>query len=263
MSSDVRLYKRKDGKPIDPSEAVSKEGTYVVTGIPKIDKLKITIYKSNKEDSLFLRSLDLDKIPPLKDYSISQLIPNKDNPNIFSISNQSGDELVDVITFDNNGFTFKYSVLGKPFEIKAKKEATNDSSNVTPPTPEKTKTDTKKDTKTSVSTDSKIPKLKTTTVTFEKTPEDKTPKKQCVDFPFELGCVNPKIGDFNAIIFRGNRYNDTYEVGGQEYLDRSSWFTSDNPDKKLTRDIWNYFMNKRVIKESVKKVLKEYINKKK
>jgi len=107
------------------------------------------------------------------------------------------------------------------------------------------------------------PTLKTTTVTFKKTPEDKTPKKQCADFPFELGCVNPKIGDFNAAIFEGNRYNDTYEVGGQEYLDRSSWFKSDNPDKKLTRDIWNYFMNKRVIKESVKKVLKEYINKKK
>ena len=261
LSDGSVLYKRKDGKPIDPSEAVSKEGTYVVTGIPKIDKLKIHIYRSNKEDSLFLRSLDLDKIPPLKDYSISKLTPNKDNPNIFSISNQSGDELVDVITFDNNGFTFSYSKAGIPIEIKAKREATSDSNNVTPPTPEKTKTDTKADTKTTV--DTKIPKLKTTTVTFEKTPEDKTPKKQCVDFPFELGCVNPKIGDFNAIIFRGNRYNDTYEVGGQEYLDRSSWFTSDNPDKKLTRDIWNYFMNKRVIKESVKKVLKEYINKKK
>jgi len=262
----IRYYKRRDGKPIGQSEVVSFEGTYTVTTpIPKIDKLKIHIYKSNKEDSLFLRSLNLDKIPALKDYAISQLIPNKDNKKIFSITNQSGDELVDAITFDNdnNGFTFNYSVAGSPIKIKAKKEATSDSNNVTPPTPEKTKTDTKKDTKTSVSTDSKIPQLKKTTVTFEKTPEDKTPTKPCSDFPFELGCVNPKIGDFNAATFRGNRFNDTYTTTVQTFLDRHRWFTKDNPNKKLTLDIWNEFMNKSVIKESIKKVLKEYINKKK
>ncbi len=107
------------------------------------------------------------------------------------------------------------------------------------------------------------PTLKTTTVTFEKTPEDKTPTKQCSDFPFELGCVNPKIGDFNAAIFRGNRYNNTYTTRVQTYLDRSSWFTKENPNKELTLGIWNEFINKSTIKESIKKVLKEYINKKK
>lgn len=107
------------------------------------------------------------------------------------------------------------------------------------------------------------PTLKTTTVTFEKTPEDKTPTKPCSDFPFELGCVNPKIGDFNAATFRGNRFNDAYTTTVQTFLDGHRWFTKDNPNKKLTLDIWNEFMNKRVIKESIKKVLKEYINKKK
>jgi hypothetical protein len=107
------------------------------------------------------------------------------------------------------------------------------------------------------------PTLKTTTVTFEKTPEDKTPTKQCSDFPFELGCVNPKIGDFNAATFRGDRHNDTYTASVQRYLDSLRWFTKENPNKKLTLDIWNEFMDKSVIKESIKKVLKEYINKKK
>ena len=108
-----------------------------------------------------------------------------------------------------------------------------------------------------------IPTIKTRTITFEKTPEDKIPTKQCSDFPFQLGCINPKIGDFNATVFNGDRYNDTYTTRVQTHLDRLSWFTDENPNKELTQDIWNKFMNKGVIKESVKKVLKEYINKKK
>ena len=106
------------------------------------------------------------------------------------------------------------------------------------------------------------PMLKTRTITFEKTPEDKIPTKQCSDFPFQLGCINPKIGDFNATVFRGDRYNDTYTTRVQSYLDGNSWFTKENPNKELTQDLWNKFMNKGVIKESIKKVLKEYINKK-
>ena len=106
------------------------------------------------------------------------------------------------------------------------------------------------------------PSIKTRTITFEKTPEDKIPTKQCSDFPFQLGCINPKIGDFNASVFMGNRYNDTYTTRVQTHLDRLSWFTDENPNKELTQNIWNEFMNKSVIKESIKKVLKEYINKK-
>lgn len=107
------------------------------------------------------------------------------------------------------------------------------------------------------------PVIKTKTVTFEKTPEDKTSTKPCNDFPFQLGCINPKIGDFNAAIFDGNRFNDAYTKTVQTYLDRNRWFTKENPNKEMTLDIWNEFMNKRVIKESMKKVLKEYVNKKK
>jgi hypothetical protein len=107
------------------------------------------------------------------------------------------------------------------------------------------------------------PAVKTRTITFEKTPEDKIPTKQCSDFPFQLGCINPKIGDFNATVFRGDRYNDTYTTRVQTHLDRLSWFTKENQNKELTQDIWDEFMNKSVIKESIKKVLKEYINKKK
>lgn len=234
-------------------------GTYT-TKIPSIKKIRV--YKGNdenKEDSLFLSSNGLEKIPQLKDYTVSKLTPNKDNPNVFSISNKSGDEMVDVITFANNGFTFAYSVYGRTFTIKATKEAAADSNNVTPPTPVKTDSNTNS----TVDTDVKKPTPKTRTITFEKTPEDKTPRKKCSDFPFELGCVNSKIGDFNAAVFRGERYNDTYTTRVQSFLDNHSWFTSENINKKLTLDIWNEFMNISVIKESVKKVLKEYINKKK
>ena len=89
-----------------------------------------------------------------------------------------------------------------------------------------------------------IPKIKTRTITFEKTPEDTIPTMQCSDFPFKLGCINPKIGDFNATVFRGDRYNDTYTTRVQSYLDGNSWFTKENPNKELTQEIWNKFMKK-------------------
>jgi hypothetical protein len=204
-SSGVRLYKRKDGKPIDQSQVGIQtfEGTYT-TDIPAIKKVKV--YKSkdeNGEDSLYLSSIYLEKIPQLKNYTISKLTPSKNNnPLVYSISNKSGEELIDAITFSSNKFVFKYSILGRSFTITAKKEDTTVSNEVTPPTPVKTKKD---DTVVKKDKDDEIPVVRTKPLYFDTDKKDDTPSKDCSDFPFTLGCVNSKIGDLNAKLFRGDR----------------------------------------------------------
>ena len=257
----IRYYKRRDGKSIGQSEVVSLEGTYT-TNVPAIKKIRIYKGKDeNGEESLYLSSIYLEKIPLLKNYTISKLTPSKNNNKfVFSISNKSGEELVDAITFSSNKFVFKYSVLGRSFTITAtKKDDTKVSDEVTPPTPVKTKTNT------TVNTDNKkdkIPVVRSKPLYFD-TYKDTTPTKDCGDFPFTLGCVNTKIGDLNAKLFNGDRDNDKYTKSLQNFLDNTANFNSKNPNMELTKDLWDKLMNKQVIKESVKKVLKEYINKKK
>ena len=108
-----------------------------------------------------------------------------------------------------------------------------------------------------------LPVVKSKPLYFDKNVKDKTPTKPCNDFPFALGCINSKIGDLNAKLFMGNRYNDVYNEELYNIFDNTGAFNSTNPNKELTQKIWDYYMKSRTIKESVKKVLKEYINKKK
>lgn len=257
----IRYYKRRDGKSIGQSEVVSLEGTYT-TNVPAIKKIRIYKGKDeNGEESLYLSSIYLEKIPLLKNYTISKLTPSKNNNKfVYSISNKSGEELTDAITFGSNSFVFKYSILGRSFTITAtKKDDTKVSDKVTPPTPVKTKTNT------TVNTDNKkdkIPVVKSKPLYFDTDKKDDTPTNPCSDFPFKLGCINTKIGDLNAKLFRGDRKKDTYTKSLQSTLDTGN-FGSENPNKELTKNLWDELMNKQVIKESVKKVLKEYINKKK
>ncbi len=256
------LYKRKDGKPIEKRKTNLDDivGDYTTDNKLiknfKIRKLKDTV--DVDKDAFYISSIDLDKIPGLSDFTVSKLVPTTD-PNVFSISSvKLGETLEKVITINDKGFVLSH--IG--FKINATKVVGSNVKDTSSSKEEKKKTDSG----TTKKTDNKksdIPVVKTRTITFEKTPEDKTPTKQCSDFPFQLGCVNPKIGDFNATIFRGNRFNNAYTTRVQTHLDGLSWFTDENPNKELTQDIWNEFMNKSVIKESVKKVLKEYINKKK
>lgn len=104
------------------------------------------------------------------------------------------------------------------------------------------------------------PVIKSKTLTFDDKYVDNTPTKKCDRFPFTLGCVNIKIGDLNAALFRGERYNDTYNKQLENFLDNKGFFSNSN--NELTLDTWNDLMNRNAIKESIKKVLKEYINKK-
>ena len=107
---------------------------------------------------------------------------------------------------------------------------------------------------------SDIPIVKSKPLYFNNDQKDTTPKKSCNDFPFTLGCVNSKIGDLNAKFFGGNRYDDMYNKQLENFLENKGYFSNSN--NELTEKTWNYLMNINIIKESIKKVLKEYIIKK-
>jgi hypothetical protein len=253
-----RYYKRRDGKPIVQTEVGSFEGTYT-TDIPAIKKVKV--YKSkdeNGEDSLYLSSIYLEKIPQLKNYTISKLTPSKNNNRyVYSISNKSGEELIDAIKFSSNKFVFEYSILGRSFKITATKEDPKDPDPIAVTTPKKDNTVIKKDKK------DEIPVVRTKPLYFNTDKKDDTPSKDCSDFPFTLGCVNSKIGDLNASLFMGDRDDNKYTKELQHFLDTTGNFNNTNVNMEITKDMWDRLMSRNIIKESIKKVLKEYINKKK
>jgi hypothetical protein len=88
--------------------------------------------------------------------------------------------------------------------------------------------------------------------------------KQNDVFPYRPGEMNDDIGDLNQMFFgdrRGNQF-------GTKLLKRLQSFAIDPNDKdpKITQDMFNDLVSnfkKNIIKESVKKVLKDYINRKK
>ena len=106
-----------------------------------------------------------------------------------------------------------------------------------------------------------IPVVRTNTLRFNNDKKTYVATKNCDDFPFTLGCSNKLIGDLNASIFNGNRMNDVYSDELQNTLDNGGNFWK-NPNMEITKDLWTKLMNRKIIKESIKKVLKEYIIKK-
>ena len=250
------LYKRKDGKPIETPKTNldALVGTYT-TNVPKIKKIEIYKAKDeNDEDSLYLSSIFLKNIPKLEDYTVAKLTPKANSTNIFTISNGEVELPDATISFTGDQFTFKY----KLFLITGTKEQGTTSEPIDKKDDKKkvdvvatTKSDNKK---------SNIPVVKSKPLYFNNDQKDTTPTKDCSDFPFTLGCVNTKIGDLNAKFFRGNRYGDMYNKQLEKFLDNRGYFSDSK--NELTRGTWEYLMNVNIIKESVKKVLKEYFNKK-
>jgi hypothetical protein len=96
-------------------------------------------------------------------------------------------------------------------------------------------------------------------------PESHT--QDCKDFPFTLGCINKTIGDINEKFFgRGHRRGEVFGTELLDLLTGGGYLNPDDKDPKITEELYARIMRdfkKDVIKESVKKVLKEYINKKK
>jgi hypothetical protein len=258
------LYKRKDGKPIEipKTNLDALVGTYT-TNVPKIKVIAISKAKDeNDEDSLYLSSIFLKKIPQLEDFTVAKLTPKANSVNIFSISS-NGVELPDAtISFTDNEFTFKYKVLLNQFlTITGKKEQVTTSEPTDKKDDKKKKNPVTSTTTTQDDKKSNIPIVKSKPLYFNNDQKDTTPKKSCNDFPFTLGCVNSKIGDLNAKFFGGNRYDDMYNKQLENFLENKGYFSNSN--NELTEKTWNYLMNINIIKESIKKVLKEYINKKK
>ena len=92
----------------------------------------------------------------------------------------------------------------------------------------------------------------------------------CNDFPFKIGCQNKLIGDMNQVLF-DDRLDDVFDKSHlYKNLDNHGAF--DGPGEKdgeISKNIYNQIMSlkenlrrKTIIKESVKKVLKDYIIKK-
>lgn len=231
------------------------------TNDPKIKKIEV--YKGKDEndvDSLFISSIFFKNIPQLEDYTVAKLIPEPNGINLFSISS-NGVKLSDAtISFVNDQFILKYKILLKEFSITGTKEKTA-TSEPTDKKDNKKKTDSVTSTTTKTDTKkSEIPVVKSKPLYFDKNKKDALPTKDCGDFPFTLGCVNTKIGDLSAKFFSGDRSNDTYDKELENFLDNMGYFP--NSSKEITQDLWIKLMNKSIIKESVKKVLKEHINKK-
>jgi len=240
-----------------------KVGDYT-TDNTLIKKIKISKGSDNidsTKESLYINSPYFEKLPKLgnynlADYAVSKLTQSATDSSIFTLSNQSGESLPNAtITFDNTGFTFQFLTF-KIIATKIKSEPVD--------TTKKDNTVVKKDdTVVKKDKDDEIPVVRTKPLYFDTDKEDDTPTKDCGDFPFTLGCVNTKIGDLSAKLFRGDRKKDVYTQKLQDFLYHTGNFGSENPNKELSKDLWNDLMNRQVIKESVKKVLKEYINKKK
>jgi hypothetical protein len=153
----------------------------------------------------------------------------------------------------------------KEFTFKIAQVFTGKGVKVEEPTPTSdtdTTVDKKKDTTLPVEKKKdEIPVVRTNTLRFNNEKKTYVATKKCNDFPFTLGCSNKLIGDLNALLFNGDRRNDVYNDGLQNFLDNNAQFYND-PNKEITKDMWNKFMNMKIIKETVKKVLKEYIIKK-
>ena len=128
---------------------------------------------------------------------------------------------------------------------------------------------------------SSSPEVKTVTTNYvTKYPSTQNPKKAfnwkpCDEntYPWTYGCKNTKIGQMNLSLF-GDRYGDIFGDELMNALESYGYFGGPNEkngqisktiyDKVTVRDAQqqNESANKKVVKETVKKVLKERLNKK-
>ena len=98
---------------------------------------------------------------------------------------------------------------------------------------------------------------------------DTIPTRECTDFPFTFGCKNPLIGDINQVI-SNNRLSDVYDSHLNQDLNNNDFFKQPGEKQgEISKHIYDQIMSlkesklkKKIIKETVKKVLKEYIIKK-
>jgi len=205
---------------------------------------------SQKSGDELILKLSIDASSITKNSASSSLLPNLDLSTLSTYKT--------TITFSKDRQSFTYDMFGY------KRTATKTTEKVT--VINKTnvkKTDDKK-------TDAKVEKpykphvttLKSKTTDYNDVGDGIFRK----DYPFEVGNRNRLIGDINEKIYDSRR-KDVYTQELLVDLKNIGAFGEDNYENVINKDVYDYVMNimtpKDVIKESVKKVLKEYINRKK
>lgn len=252
-----------------PSESVNLQdydGAYKIDGVKYFDTANINYYEE-KPNSLEIKfyenvdnTLDLNGVEKtiwdnIQKYSGIELKWNDTNK---KFEMYLGDSKINgdfVFNSDKNGFKFSINLGLK------KLEGTGIRKSSSTPTQDTT-VNKKKDTTTPVEKKKdEIPVVRTNTLRFNNEKKTYVATKNCDNFPFTLGCSNKLIGDLNASIFNGDRMNDVYSDELQNTLDNGGNFWK-NPNMEITKDLWTKLMNRKIIKETVKKVLKERILKK-
>ena len=260
----------KSTEDVSTSGSTSMNDYVGVYDIEKNDQIPVTIVDVNDD----LISLDVS-FPGMEDnaiykkYSKINLKPKSTGSNVFDVYLDDKQIPLSDVTFnsDKSKFTFNISNF-KGVAIKTKDDTTP------PPTPKKD--DGKKTTPTS---DTKKDKdsgktiINKTVYNYSGVSDEPdfepniSQNKECNDYPFTLGCINVDIGDINEKFFgKGNRRTNLFSTKLLNSLKSYGYIMPNDKDPKITEDMYNRIMKafaKDIIKESVKKVLKEYINKKK
>jgi hypothetical protein len=203
--------------------------------------------------------ITVDGLPP-EASKFSQLTLKNTNENEFSIDVSAYLNITAGLikyTEDLKGFNYDFSIVsGYVTKIDSK-----------PVTPTPT-TEPKKDNTSNTDEPKKETPIKSTTLYNKKTDYGANANDVKVipyvdhSFPFKLKERHELIGDLSSRLF-GTRASDIYTQVLQNYLTSYSYFGPDNPKKEITKDVWDRGMKTNPIRESVKKVLKEYINRKK
>ena len=240
--------------------------------IEKNDDIPVTIVDVNDD----LISLDvsfpgIENNPVYKKFSKINLKPKSSGSNVFDVYVDDKQIPSSDVTFSSDKSKFTFNIINfKGVAIKTKDDPTP------PPSP---KSDDSKKSKTNTTNTDNTKKdggktiIHKTVYNYSGVDDEpnfdsnQSQNKECNDYPFTLGCVNVDIGDINEKFFgKGNRRGDVFSTKLLNSLKSYGYIMPNDKDPKITQDIYNRIMKsftKDIIKESVKKVLKEYINKKK
>jgi hypothetical protein len=249
-----------------------------------IDSIQGNYKSNNSTDGVFIIQSDSNDSSILKirsyyfDYINGTMTPTQSNPLVFSVSIKDPTEASDYlkkfipnfditkattkITFSDDKKSFTYDLLGK-----------NGVATKIDEIPLSKKTDNTTDSSISDNNKEKQQKIYQNILqygpdkNFESDIKNPIP---CDDFPFKIGCQNKLIGDMNQVLF-DDRLNDVFDKS-HLYKNLDNHGSFDNPNEKdgeISKNIYNQIMSlkenlrrKTIIKESVKKVLKDYIIKK-
>jgi hypothetical protein len=249
-----------------------------------IDSIQGNYKSNNSTDGVFIIQSDSNDSSILKirsyyfDYINGTMTPTQSNPLVFSVSIKDPTEASDYlkkfipnfditkattkITFSDDKKSFTYDLLGK-----------NGVATKIDEIPLSKKTDNTTDSSISDNNKEKQQKIYQNILqygpdkNFESDIKNPIP---CDDFPFKIGCQNKLIGDMNQVLF-DDRLNDVFDKS-HLYKNLDNHGSFDGPGEKdgeISKNIYNQIMSlkenlrrKTIIKESVKKVLKDYIIKK-